>query len=71
MVIITRGSLYALELRKDSSRCFCDIFVVFLCPNPEFSSSKTAFIVTDASVMSANNTGPESDRYLALIFHHD
>jgi hypothetical protein len=60
MVIITRGGLYALELRKDSSQCFCDIFMVFLHPKLPLSS-----------LMSANDTGPESDRYMALIFHHD
>jgi hypothetical protein len=27
----------------------------------------TAFVITDASVISANHTGQESDRYLALI----
>jgi hypothetical protein len=67
MAIITRGGIYALGLGKDPSKCFHDIFVVVLRPNPESSSSKTAFVVTNASVMSANDTGPESDRYLALI----
>jgi hypothetical protein len=41
--------------------------VVFLLPSHETSSSKTAFVVTDASVMSANDTGPERERYLVLI----
>ena|ERR1700677_5080267 len=69
MVIMTLGDLYALELGKDPSQCFHDILVVFLCPNHEFSSSKTAFVITDASVMSTNDTGPDSerDRYLVLI----
>jgi len=67
MAIVTLGGLYALELGKDPSQCFHDIFVVYLRPNPESSSSKTAFVITDASVMSANDTGPERDRYLALI----
>jgi len=67
MAIITLGGLYALELGKDPSRCFRYIFVVSLRPNHESSSSKTAFVVTDASVLSANDTGPERDRYLALI----
>ena len=67
MAVITRGSLYAMELAKDPSRCFRDVFVVFLRHNPKSSSSKTAFVITDASVISANHTGQESDRYLALI----
>jgi len=64
---LTLGGLYALELGKDPSKSFRDIFVVFLRPNHESSSSKTAFVVTHASVMSANDTGPERDRYLVLI----
>jgi hypothetical protein len=67
MAIMAWGGLYALELGKNPSRCFHDIFVVFLRPNHETSSSKTAFVVTDASVMSANDTGPEREKYLALI----
>jgi hypothetical protein len=62
-----RGGVCALDLGKDPSRCFYDIFVVFLHPNHNSSRSKTAFVVTGASVMSTNDTGPESDRYLALI----
>jgi hypothetical protein len=67
MPILTLGGLYALELGKDPSKCFRDIFAVFLRPNHKSSSSKTAFVVTHASVMPASDTGPERDKYLALI----
>jgi hypothetical protein len=38
-----------------------------MCSNHESSSLKTTFVITHASVMSANNTSPESDKYLVLI----
>lgn len=67
MPILTLGGLYALELGKDPSQSFRDIFVVYMHHNHESSSSQTAFVVTHASVMSANDIGPERDKYLVLI----
>lgn len=57
----------ALELGRDPSRASRDIFVIYLCPNDASSRSETAFVVTDASVISVSDLGQESGRYLELL----